>query len=109
MCLLRRGACLEHIMASTREHEITQFIHARVDTLTRTYCLFCHGIQEYHELNLTLQAAGHDTSELHAAIKETLESVVKLKAARDKAVERFKQQGVLFTIVPVDKEEERLE
>jgi hypothetical protein len=34
---------------------------------------------------------------------------VKLKAARDKAVERFKQQGVLFTIVPVDKEEERLE
>ena len=71
--------------------------------------MFCHGIQEYHELNLTLQAAGHDTSELHAAIKETLESVVKLKAARDKAVERFKQQGVLFTVVPVEKEEERLE
>ncbi len=98
-------------MALTGEHDITQFIHARVDTLTRgsVFCSFVHGIEGYHELNLTLQAAGHDTSELHAAIKETLESVVKLKAVRDKAVQRFKQQGVLFNLVPVDKEEERLE
>jgi hypothetical protein len=58
---------------------------------------------------MTLEAlAGHDTSELHAAIKETLESIVKLKAAHDKAVERFKDQGVLFKVVPVDKAEERL-
>jgi hypothetical protein len=52
---------------------------------------------------------GHDTSELHDAIKETLESIVKLRAARDKAVERFKQQGVLITLVPAVKAEERLE
>ena len=98
-------------MASTGEHHITQLVSARVDALTRgsIYCAFGHGIEGYHELNLTLQAAGHDTSELHAAIQETLESVVKLKAVRDKAVQRFKQQGVLFKVVPVDNEEERLE
>ena len=97
-------------MASTGEHLITQFIHARVDALTRgsCYCQFYSGVQAYHELELTLQAAGHDMSELHEAIKETLESIVKLKAARDNAVERFKQQGVLFKVVPVDNEEEKL-
>jgi hypothetical protein len=93
------------------ERHITQFIHARVAKLSRPSlcCLVTADIEEYHELNLTLQSAGHDTSELHAAIKETLESVVKLKAVRDKAVERFNQQGILFTIVPGEKEEERLE
>ena len=93
------------------ERHITQFIHARVDTLTRAscYCPFYSGMQGYHELELTLQAAGHDTSELHAAIKETLESMVKLKEVRDKAVDGFNQEGVLFTIVPGEKEEERLE
>jgi hypothetical protein len=99
-------------MASTGTHDITQLVSARVDTLTRgsSFCHIGHGIEGYHELNLTLQAAGHDTSELHAAIKETLESMVKLKAVRDKAVERFKEQGVLFKVVPiVEKEEERLE
>ena len=99
-------------MASTGEHDITQLVSARVDKLSRPSCccLLTAGIEEYHELNLTLQAAGHDTSELHAAIKETLESMVKLKAVRDKAVERFKEQGVLIKVVPiVEKEEERLE
>ncbi len=106
---------MDYIMTSTGEHDIThwQLVRARVDALTRggIYCAFGHGIEGYHELNLTLQAVGHDTSELHAAIKETLESMVKLnlKAVRDKAVERFKQQGVLFTVVPVGKEEEQLE
>ena len=102
---------MEHIMASTGEHDITQLVCARVDALTTINYgpYFQAGIEGYHELNLTLHAAGHDTSELHAAIKETLESVVKLKAVRDKAVERFKQQGVLFKVVPVDREEERLE
>jgi uncharacterized membrane protein len=103
-------ACLDY-MASTGEHDITQLVRARVDALTRgsIYCVFGHAIGEYHELNLTLQAAGNDTSELHNAIKETCISIVKLKAVRDKAVERFKKQGVLFKVVPVDKEEERLE
>lgn len=99
-------------MASTGLHDITQFIRARVDALIRTgcYCPFIHGIDGFHELKLTLQAAGHDTSELYEAITETLESIVKLKAARDKAVDRFKEQGVLFKVVPiVEKEEERLE
>jgi hypothetical protein len=89
-----------------------EYVSARVGALSgsKFYCPFGAAIGEYHELKLTLEAlAGHDTSELHDAIKETLESIVKLRAARDKAVERFKQQGVLITIAPVVKEEERLE
>lgn len=58
---------------------------------------------------MTLQAAGHDMSELHEASKETFQSIEKLKAVRDKAVVRFKQQGVLITVVPREREEERLE
>ena len=102
--------CVEY-MASAGEDVLTQFVQARVDALTRgsCYCPIYSGIQGYHELELTLQAAGHDMSELHDAIKESLESIEKLKAVRDKAVVRFKQQGVLFTVVPVEKEEERLE
>ena len=102
--------CVEY-MASAGEDVLTQFVQARVDALTRgsCYCPFSAGLQVFDELKMTLQAAGHDTSDLHAAIKETLESMVKLKAVRDKAVVRFKQQGVLFTVVPVEKEEERLE
>jgi hypothetical protein len=98
-------------MASTGEHHITQLIHARVDALTKTscFCPFNSGIQAYRELELTLRAAGHDTSELRDAIKETFEIIVKVNAERDKAVERFKQQGILFKVVPVEKEEERLE
>ncbi len=90
---------------------IAQHASARVDALTRAscYCQWTAAIGEYHELNLTLQAlAGHDTSELHEAIKETLASIVKLKAACVKAIERFKQQGFLFTIASVVKEEEQL-
>lgn len=103
-------ACVE-CMASTREHVLTQFIQTRVDALTRgsCYCPFCDGIQQFDALKMTLETAGHATSELHEAIKETIESIEKLKAVRDKAVERFKQEGVLFTVVPVEKEEERLE
>jgi hypothetical protein len=75
-------------------------------------CLFTAGLEAYHELNLTLQTlTEHDTTELHttellAAITETLESIVKLRAARDKAIKRFEEQGNLFTVVPVAKEEE---
>ncbi len=93
-------------MASTGY--IHPFIQERLNELSKpsVVCLFTHGVGLYDEINRTLQAAGHDTTELHAAITETLESIVKLRAARDKAVERFKQQGILFTVVAVAKEEE---
>ena len=97
-------------MASTGAHDITQWVRARVDKLSRPSCrcLITAGIEEYHELNLILKAAGHDPTELHAAMKETLESTVKLKAVRDKAVERFKQQGVIIKVVPVDSAHRRV-
>ena len=86
---------------------ITQYIQARVDAITRqgTACYFGAAVNEYHELNLALQAAGHDTSELHAAVLETRECIVKLRAVRDQAVKRFKEKGALFTVVPLEKEE----
>lgn len=89
---------------------MTQYVEDRVNKLTRESCccLFWAGMQDYHELNTTLVAAGHDTSEFHAAIKETLDSIVKLKAIREEAVKRFREKGVLITVVPVDKEEDRL-
>ena len=97
-------------MASTGGHTLTQYVNTRMDELTRPSCccLLSAGLERYYQLTMTLEAlAGHDTSELHAVIKETRESIEKLKAAHDKAVERFKEQGVLFTVVPtVEKEEE---
>jgi hypothetical protein len=96
-------------MSSTRY--IHPFIQERLNELTKPslVCFYEHSIAMENEINRTLQAAGHDTTELHAAITETLESIVKLKAARGQAIERFKEQGVLFTVVPVvpaPKEEE---
>jgi hypothetical protein len=82
---------------------IVPFIQERLNELTKPppVCFYEHSIGVDNELKLTLQAAGHDTTELHAAITETLESIDKLKAARDKAIKLFKQQGILFTVVPV--------
>ena len=89
---------------------MTQYVEDRVNKLTResSYCLFWAAMQDSQELNTTLEAAGHDTSEFHAAIKETLEYIVKLKAIREEAVKRFREKGFLITVVPVDKEEDKL-
>lgn len=82
---------------------IHPFIQGRLNELTKPslVCFYEHSIAMENEINRTLQAAGHDTTELHAAITETLVRIVKLKAARHQAIERFKEQGVLFTVVPV--------
>ncbi len=50
-----------------------------------------------------------NTGPKNEAFKETLESIVKLRTARDKAVERFKQQVFLNMNAPVVKEEEQLQ
>jgi hypothetical protein len=94
-------------------HDLTEYVNARVDHLTKASCccLFTAGLEAYHELNLTLQTlTEHDTSELHAAIKDTLESYERLKDARNKAVQRFRQDSLIILAVPptpvVAKEEE---
>ncbi len=86
---------------------IEEFIHDTINTLSKTsvVCFFAHALGEYVQLCTTLKAAGHDTSELNAAMLETEASIVKLKAVRKAAVEKFKQSGVLFTVVPLEKEE----
>jgi hypothetical protein len=96
-------------------HDLTEYVNARVDHLTKNSCccLFTAGLEAYHELNLTLQTlTEHDTTELHAAIKDMLESSVRLKDARDKAVQRFRQDGLIVTATAprpvVAKEEEPL-
>ena len=80
-------------------HDLTEYVNARVDFLGKASCccLFTAGLEAYHELNLTLQTlTEHDTTELHAAIKDMLESSVRLKDARDKAVQRFRQEGLII-------------
>ena len=96
-------------------YDLTEYVNARVDFLTKASCccLFTAGLEAYHELNLTLQTlTEHDTTELHAAIKDMLESSVRLKDARDKAVQRFRQDGLIVTATAprpvVAKEEEPL-
>ena len=81
-------------------HDLTEYVNARVDHLGKASCccLFTAGLEAYHELNLTLQAlTEHDTTELQAAIKDVLESSVRLKDARDKAVQRFREDGLIIT------------
>ena len=83
---------------------ICQFIQDRLDDLMKPslVCFYEHGLGLDKELNRTLQAAGHDTSELQAAMKIMHESTVKLRGERVKALERFKEQGILFTVVPLE-------
>jgi hypothetical protein len=85
----------------TPRHDLTEYVNARVDRLTTASCncLFTTALEAYHELNLTLQTlTEHDTTELQAAIKDMLESSVRLKDARDKAVQRFRQDGLIVII-----------
>jgi hypothetical protein len=80
-------------------HNLTEYVNARVDHLGKASCccLFTAGLEAYHELNLTLQAlTEHDTTELQAAIKDVLEASVRLKDARDKAVQRFREDGLII-------------
>ena len=97
-------------------HDLTEYVNARVDHAgsTSCICLFTTALDGYHELNLTLQSlTEHDTSELQAAIKDTLGSYERLKDARDKAVQRFRQDGLIIVAATaprpvVAKEEEPL-
>jgi Spy/CpxP family protein refolding chaperone len=85
---------------------IRQFIQDRIDDLMKpsVVCFYEHALHGDKELSRTLQAAGHDTSELDAAMKEMLESSVKVRAERVKALERFKEQGILFAVVPLEQQ-----
>ena len=49
-------------------------------------------LNEYHEMNMLLTAAGHDTAELDLAIKSTLHAGVELIAVTEKAMSKFKLQ-----------------
>jgi hypothetical protein len=83
---------------------IRQFIQDRLDDLMKPslVCFYEHGLRGDKELSRTLQAAGHDTSELDAAVKEMHESTVLLKAERIKALRRFEEQGILYAVVPLE-------
>jgi hypothetical protein len=89
---------------------IQLFIQDRLDELTKPcsnpsiVCFYEHGLRGDKELSRTLQAAGHDTSELDAAVKEMHESAVLLKAERIKALRRFEEQGILFAVVPLEQQ-----
>ncbi len=63
------------------------------------YCPLFSFIDRYYKTMRLLRTAGHDTSELELATTEIEESAKKLRAARYNAVERFKKQGLMYSIV----------
>ena len=78
-------------------------------TLTRFLCLqldeygqFCHPfaveLNTFRQTSALLEACGHDTGELDAAILAAERASLELKAARERAVARFKTGGVCFTV-----------
>lgn len=43
-----------------------------------------------------LKACGHDTADLDEAIKETMNSIIRLKAVNEAAESKFKKEGVII-------------
>ncbi len=85
---------------------IQLFIQDRLDELMKpsSVCFYEHALGGDKEVSRTLQAAGHDTSELDTAVKAMHESTVLLKAERIKALRRFREQGILFAVVPLEQQ-----
>ncbi len=84
---------------------IRQFIRDRLGALMEPspVCFYEHELREDEELDHTLQAAGHDTRALQAAMMEMRERAERLRTARDEALERFEEHGLLFSVVPLEK------
>ena len=79
---------------------LTSFIISKInDASDSSYCLFTAAVNNYRETALLLRTAGHNTSELDSAVIQYMESVDKLRAARNTAVNKFKQEGLKYSIV----------
>ena len=55
-------------------------------------------MDEYKQTSALLGACGHDTRELDQAITDSRAVLDRLVVARDKAVARFKADGVVFVV-----------
>ena len=79
---------------------LVDFLNLHVDELDRRsfYCDFDNSLDPYKNTARLIQACGHDTTELQNAIFAAEVAISALKKAREKAVCRFKQDGVCFTV-----------
>ena len=81
---------------------ITAFITKQLDEWCgRGYSwdkLGTYRMDDYKQTSTLLGACGHDTRELDQAITDARVVLDVLVAARDKAVARFKAEGVYFTV-----------
>ena len=80
---------------------ITSFIAKQLDQWDRRIAPWdqaTYRMDDYRQTSELLGACGHDTRELDQAITDTRVVLDRLVAARDKAVARFKADGVCFTV-----------
>ena len=76
---------------------LTAYLTEQLDTLSKegsAYCTFSYGIKTYQETSCILQACGHVTKELDAAITAVQVAAKTLKEARDSMLDKFNREGV---------------
>ncbi len=56
-------------------------------------------MNDYLEINILLQMAGHNPTEFQEAYSNAMGSIEKLRDARDKACKKFADEGVLYEVV----------
>jgi hypothetical protein len=62
------------------------------------WCPMKHALVEYKQTSALLRACGHDNRELEEAIAGVDKALDVLTAARERAVERFKTEGVSLSV-----------
>jgi hypothetical protein len=62
------------------------------------YCALTGSMAPYRETSSLVYACGHDTAELDRCISAVEKAIADLKAAREKAVVKFKADGVCFIV-----------
>ena len=80
---------------------VVGILNARLDELQPTNSCF-FGIQpsinKYKETELMIRACGYDTNEFQQAIQSATEALANLDEASNKAVLKFKTEGVCFCV-----------
>jgi hypothetical protein len=76
---------------------IKTFVAMQLDGWSKPTSMFCpvaNRLDEYKNTSALLGAWGHDNTELESAITTTVSAFEHLKAARNRAVNRFMAEGV---------------
>ena len=88
--------------------ELSKYLNKTLEAMhISSYCKLTHAVNDCKEISILLQAAGHNTADLDKAIKETNDSIDKLKTANKAAVCKFQTEGI--HIKTEDKEQYSIE